>query len=61
MLEGGFNLRKWNLNSSAVVEKVSNAKEKLEVKAATEPQPVMEKDQSYAKASIGCESKRNQN
>lgn len=53
MLEGGFNLRKWNSNSSTLVEMITNVEKKVESSSTTTQPPVMEEDLSYAKASIG--------
>ena len=40
MLDGGFNLRKWNSNSSTLMERVASVEEKVET--TTAQQPVME-------------------
>ena len=53
MLEGGFNLRKWNSNSSTLVERIVNAEKKVEENATVAQESAMEEDLSYAKASIG--------
>ena len=51
MLDGGFNLRKWNSNSSTLMERIASVEEKVEATIAQ--QPMMDEDQSYAKAAIG--------
>ena len=49
---GGFNLRKWNSNSSILVERITDVEKKVAANTTIE-QSVMEEDLSYAKASIG--------
>ena len=53
MLEGGFNLRKWNSNSSTLVERIVDAEKKFEDNATVAQKSAMEEDLSYAKTSIG--------
>ena len=56
MLDGGFNLRKWNSNSGTLVERVANAEKRVKENATIKRESVMEEDLSYAKTSIGLNS-----
>jgi hypothetical protein len=37
MLDGGFNLRKWNSNSSTLMERIASVEEKVEATIAQQP------------------------
>ncbi len=56
MLDGAFNLRKWNSNSGTLVERVANAEKRVKENAMIKRESVMEEDLSYAKTSIGLNS-----
>ena len=56
MAAGGFNLRKWNSNSTTLVEAINDVEKGAEISATTLKSSVTEEDTSYAKATIGQET-----
>ena len=54
MAKGGFNLRKWNSNSSVLLQR-NNNEEGAVVQSKTEEanQPIEEQNESFTKSTIG--------
>ncbi len=51
MKEGGFNLRKWQSNSSELIEKITEVEEREQVKVK-ETKPISQEDASFAKTEL---------